>query len=419
VALVVALLLFMGISWFAQLSVQRARDRVNALTEYSRVLRDDVFLLRHELDSANRRAAILEAQQNTCATVSQQQQQQQQQKQCQLSEAFLTFVELDRGTPTTYIALARVLIKSIVTFSTRPVVVFGAAVDTNSRPAKLLREMAAEFPRDRVIVRYVRPAPHSLFFSKIKAVIASGIGCGIYVDADALVNYRVDDLFRTCQARRAQYPLLVAHNNDPANQGPLWTTQLQQSSEAAASSRPKSAPYAWAASFMWSEEALPFLLDTYERCVAKEFTRANFDETALNTLLWERNITEQACVYCTYPRAGELEQWYFNQSWPPNARYSVHDIIAFHVSSGGKNPGKSEALLRLYEKGAQQQLKVYYNQRTGRWLHSEEAGLCLVNPPLEESRAKATMLHAWSKFPWEERRDCCKQNKAYAVANLP
>lgn len=139
----------------------------------------------------------------------------------------------------------------------------------------------------------------------------------------------------------------------------------------------------------------------------------------MNVLLWERGITEQACVFATYPRAGELEQWYMNQSWPESARYTVHDLIAFHVSSGGKNPEKSRALIDLYKRAAKHGHKVYYNQRTGKWLNQTEAGLCLVDPPREVSRAKAMMLHRWSKFPWEERRNCCKNDPNRETADLP
>jgi hypothetical protein len=398
-----------GVTWFGQLNVQRAQERISAQAAEARRLRAEVQALRQMAGAAEQRAAEM-------AAMAEMAEMAEMATGCGVAEAFLTFLELDRGAPGAYIELARVLVASIRTFSTRPVIVYGVtAHGEDTATARQLRNMTAEFARPGLVqLRFIQPAPGSLFFSKLKAVIASNIGCGIYVDADAVVNYRVDELFATCQARRAPHPLLVAHNNDPNNQ------QGSGRWQGGGGTQPKSAPYAWAASFMWSSEAVPFMLDAYERCVVgSEFNRANYDETALNVLMWERGIREQACVYATYPRAGELEAWYANQSWPLHARYSVHDVVAFHVSSGGKNPEKSWALLRLYMRLAARRNKVYYNQRTATWLDSADVGLCLVNPPPAEAQAKALMLHRWSPFSWEDRHTCCSNDPAFEAANLP
>lgn len=335
-------------------NVQSSQIKLHTLLSHISSLREGELSLQQRLGGANQQVedlttsvSMLKSKLEGCTTGS-----------SIRSQGFVTFVELDRGDPNRYLPLLDILLQSIDEFSTRQTIVFGAG-QSNTPQAATLANVTGKYRRTKL--KFIDAAPINLFFSKLKAVLTSGLECGIYVDTDAVVNYRVDDLFeKTCpEAESRTYPLFVAHHNDPRNQG--WTA-------------PKSQPYGWAASFMWASSSLPFLATVYEKTVQDKFDFGNFDETALSVHAWELGVKEQACTFLTYPRAGELEKWYSEQNWPEDARYTVHDLIALHISSGGKNPQKSMALLEFYRAQAAMGKKVYYNQKTHKWLDSSEVG---------------------------------------------
>ena len=122
-----------------------------------------------------------------------------------VQEAFVTFATEN------YFQLLEVTIESVHAFSTRPIIAYGINADipfdTNKYPRLIKR-------------RIDKPQNESIYYQKFNIIIQCAVKFGIYVEADDIVNYRIDDLFAYCR-EVAAYPLCPIHPQDPNNQGRL------------------------------------------------------------------------------------------------------------------------------------------------------------------------------------------------------
>lgn len=261
-----------------------------------------------------------------------------------IDEAFVTFFDLGAAD------LAEAVVAGVHLFSSRPLVAYCAGGCEVPWPAE-------RYPR---LVRRAMPyAPRSVFFNKLQAVGLARVRHGVLVEADSIPNYRVDDLFDTAR-RHAHlvYPLLPRHVQDPHNQAPYMREGVT-----------KTVPYGHA-HLLWGERALPFLARVHEACLSGRFDGANYDETAINVMLWERGATVQACMYDThwskadgaYARQrdglGPTETTPYN-GWAEPGQEGGHRYAAYHLVHGNKDADRAWELLALLKRERDRGSRVY------------------------------------------------------------
>lgn len=113
-------------------------------------------------------------------------------------KGFVTFV-----TPN-YEELMKTTIESVIEFSEYPVVVCGVGYTPNI------------IKHERVIYKKLEKNLPNIFYYKFKCILESGLSEGIYIEADDILNYKIDELFAECPT--GQFPKGPIHPNDPNNQ---------------------------------------------------------------------------------------------------------------------------------------------------------------------------------------------------------
>lgn len=189
-----------------------------------------------------------------------------------IEEGFVTFATSN------YFSLLEVLLDSIKVFSTRPIVAFGINSDI-----PFSKEKYPFLIKKRINVDLQRI---NIFSLKPRIIYQSGIRYGIYVEADDIVNYGVDNLFERCK-RVHQFPLCPIHPKDPNDQ--------ENFMQAMGVSK-KSMPYVHA-HVLYSYRCLPFISEWYRKCLKYQHLGANYDETVLNVLLWKYNVQDLTNLY--------------------------------------------------------------------------------------------------------------------------
>lgn len=226
------------------------------------------------------------------------------------SEAFVTFCNNNPR----YLSILIIVIDSIHYFSTRPIIVYGIDVDININTTK--------YPR--VIKRRLnqRDCGPSIYFCKIYAILNSQIDYGIYIEADTLVNWNVDILFELLHQWTYPLPLAPRHPKDPNN----YQRFLRQFHLTLAD---RTTPYIHA-HILWTYRGYPFLQRVVNLLQRGYFMGANYDETAMNILLWHAKSNHTLCQidpFCDYLPDYELQE--------QTCKLSCHN--AFILVHGSKN----------------------------------------------------------------------------------
>lgn len=107
------------------------------------------------------------------------------------------------------------------------------------------------------------------------------------METDDVVNYNVDVLFDVVRAWPYPLPISPRHPDDPQNYDhfmrefdvPRRTT-----------------PYIHA-HVIWNYRALPFLKNLHSLLKQGHFQGSNFDETAVNVMLWKAGANHTVCKY--------------------------------------------------------------------------------------------------------------------------
>lgn len=195
-------------------------------------------------------------------------------------EGFVTF----SNNGSVYSGLLIPLLDSIHYFSTRPVFVFGIDIDLDINLTK--------YPR--VIQRRISKSDcgRSTFFCKIHAIIESKLDYGVQIDADSLVNWDIDILFDVLRRWPHAFPLAPRHPGDPHNyDGFLAAFNVVKAK--------RTIPYTHA-QFSWTYRAYPFFKELRELMRQNNFLGANYDESAMNTMLWRANVKHTFCKIDPY-----------------------------------------------------------------------------------------------------------------------
>jgi len=118
----------------------------------------------------------------------------------------------------------------------------------------------------------------------------ANIKYAVYLDADNVVNWSIDDMFQMARKYKLPYPLLPRHSLNPES-------DLSKSMQKLGVVN-RSLPYGHASTFVYSYLAQEFFVETYEQVMAGVFTDCYWtDECALNVMLWRREAKYQACPY--------------------------------------------------------------------------------------------------------------------------
>lgn len=192
-------------------------------------------------------------------------------------EAFIAFVTKS------HTELLPAWLDSLHEFSTRPIVVYGVdhvpELDVKKYP--------------RLLLRRVTGAAHSVYFNKplICLHALSEFDRVAYVEPDAVVNYRVDDLFAIlAHAGPLPYPLLPRHPTDPDN---------QRNCMARLGVEKKTLAYGHA-HLLFTRAAAGFFADVLAYAQQGLCTDANVDETLINTVLWKASCLLFVCLFVLF-----------------------------------------------------------------------------------------------------------------------
>ncbi|CAF1098712.1 unnamed protein product [Adineta ricciae] len=236
----------------------------------------------------------------------------------QPKEAFVTF----SNNHPSYLALLKVFLDSVHAFSTRPVIAFGIDVDLDIDPK--------QYPR--VIKRRIsqKDCGPSVYFCKIHAIVSSNVDYGVLMETDDVVNYNVDILFEVLHVWPYPLPISPRHPTDPRN----WGHFARQFNVSRATT-----PYIHA-HIIWNYRALPFLKTLHSLLRQGHFQGSNFDETAVNVMLWRAGANHTMCKYDPYFTYSDAYE-----RWPNITNCTEFCHTAFITLHGCKDAKISAALL--------------------------------------------------------------------------
>ena len=107
------------------------------------------------------------------------------------------------------------------------------------------------------------------------------------METDDVVNYNVDVLFEVLHVWPYSLPISPRHPTDPQNwRGFAGEFNVSRSTT----------PYIHA-HIIWTYRAIPFLKHVQSLLRAGHFHGANYDETAVNVMLWKYGANHTVCKY--------------------------------------------------------------------------------------------------------------------------
>ncbi|CAF0771689.1 unnamed protein product [Rotaria sordida] len=241
-------------------------------------------------------------------------------------EAFVTFT----NSRPQYLELLDVLLDSIHLFSKRPVIIFSIDFD-----------LIINFTRHpRVTIKRIsqKNCGPTIFACKLLAIVSSELNYGIQLDIDSVVNYNIDLLFDMLHVWPYNLPLAPKHPDDPKN----YRFYMEQNKV-----KYRTVPYMHA-SFVWTYRAYPFIRHVLTLMQHGAFMGANYDETAMNVMLWKAKTNHTLCKYDPYGPL-YLEKYEKPQKSPACLPYCDGVYLVFH---GQKDSLISKNILeRLYKLG--------------------------------------------------------------------
>lgn len=223
-----------------------------------------------------------------------------------IENGFVTFATAN------YFQLLEVLIKSIHIFSEHPVIAYGINEDipfSTDKYPKLIKKRI-----DLTSIKF----PH-IFYQKPNIILKSNIKYGIYIEADDIANFEIDNLFEWCKTIE-EFPLCPIHPHDPNN-----LAQLMKSLNVSN----KSMPYVHG-HVIFSYKCMKFIEEWYNNCLEYGHIAANADESVLNVLLWKYNVTNLVPLFD--PNHEYALNEYFGNRNPHIYYYMIHGCKQAHMA---------------------------------------------------------------------------------------
>ena len=193
-------------------------------------------------------------------------------------EAFVTCTDSHQS----YVELLYVLLDSVHLFSSRPVMVFAVDFDLAINRTR----------HSRVIVQRIskKDCGPTIYSCKLFAMMLSQVNFGVQLDADAVVSHHIDQLFDMLHRWPFSLPLAPKHPDDPKNYRSFMNKH---------GVKYRSTPYMHG-TFAWTHRAYPFIRHVFQLMHKGDFMGANYDETAMNVMLWEAKANHTLCKYDPY-----------------------------------------------------------------------------------------------------------------------
>lgn len=227
-------------------------------------------------------------------------------------------------------ALLEVLVNSVHKFSTRHILAYGIDFDIT----------LANKTYPRLLTRRIKHSDCGLniYSCKPYTIMITNTTNGVYFDVDNVAGHYVDKLFEILKAWDGPHPLSPIHESDPRNQyGFMDNFQIKT----------KSMPYVHG-HVLWKSAHKEFIKEWWQ--LAQHINGANYDETALNMVLWKHNYKHTACKYDPY---FSFSEYYFSEK-DHNDGVPIINII-FH---GAKHPDQSMAVLKKLEESKPKRLQT-------------------------------------------------------------
>jgi len=188
-----------------------------------------------------------------------------------MKKGFVTFL-----TPN-YESISKVLVDSVLEFSKYPIIVCG--VDY----------LPSFINHERVIFKKIINPNSSIMFQKLNCILSSGIKKGIYLEADDIVNYKIDELFNSCPT--GEFPTAPTHPLDPNNQKKFMEIL---------GVKRKSQKYVHG-HILFNNKCLPFIQECYDVALKLYDSGLRSDEMLFNIMLWKYKRTDTCTKYVFDP----------------------------------------------------------------------------------------------------------------------
>lgn len=239
-----------------------------------------------------------------------------------IEEGFVSFATRS------YFDLLEVMLDSVHYFSTRPVIVYGINDDIPFSTQKYPRLI-----KRRIDVDYKFLMRPRIFYQKPNIIQKCGIKYGIYIEADDILNYGVDNLFAI--ARKVKNtPICPVHEHDPCDQETVMKRLNVEK---------KSMPYVHG-HILFSYQCLPFVREWYQACLDYGHLAPNADETVLNVLLWKYKSQTYTSVYDPYGKEGINA---YLMGLPAPMSYSVNHKVKYYMFHGVKDPQDARDIFNM------------------------------------------------------------------------
>lgn len=219
-----------------------------------------------------------------------------------------------------YEDLLEILVKSVHKFSTRHILAYGVDYEITLKKDKYPRLLKKTIKQSDCGV--------NIFTCKPYSIMITNTSYGVYFDVDNVAGHYIDKLFEVLKAWDGPHPLSPVHEKDPRNQD-YFMERFKI--------RAKSQPYVHG-HVLWKSNHKKFVKEWWE--LAQQVDGSNFDETALNLVLWKHNYKHTACKYDPYISFSEyyLKDQDHNDGVP---------IINIHFHGGKWNVGSGSVYDQL------------------------------------------------------------------------
>lgn len=215
--------------------------------------------------------------------------------------------------------LLEVLVKSIHHFSTRSILAYGIDYDITLSKIEYPRLLTKKLDRDSC-------GGYNLYSCKPYAIMITDVDYGVYLDVDSIANYNIDLLFDVVKSWNGTHPLSPIHPKDPDNQIKFMKEHVINK---------KSMPYVHA-HILWNRNNIDFIKEWWE--LTKVISGSNYDETALNLLLWKHNAKHSVCAYDPIS--------YVYSDYLKNRFKEIPHLYVYFLFHGGKNATQSFEILK-------------------------------------------------------------------------
>jgi hypothetical protein len=251
-----------------------------------------------------------------------------------IEEAYVAFVFGPK-----YSAMMTHVLESASLFSEKPILLFTSQLE---KPPEILFP-AKMFPRV-IVIEMDTQSVVAFWFDKLFAAVIAPVMRGVIIEADSLVTWNTDRLFKIlAHYDTYEYPLLPGHPdvrwpNCAEYVGPKECVNALRFPQ-----QNRSMDYAHA-HVSWTSASRPFLIKILSQCLHDPSGNngCEDDEMAVNVAMWAAGATKQYCL--TDPFHTAIEDWQIFDGKTLREKYK-NRTISFMLIHGCKEPADARQLI--------------------------------------------------------------------------